>query len=541
MTNSAASRIEEPPEPKRRAPEPPGLDLRAQIGLWLRVIDALLSAIEETALSFRKLGGSAREALLGVRALFTQAGREGEALGGELANWRARLTRLTNAGLTLGWIAGAYRLHTTKAVFLSRRRAAAALAALHEECAERLYQLSVRQGGAFLKVGQMLAARPDLLPGAYVRALARLQDAAPEVPFPQIRAAIESELGRPCAELFAALDERPLAAASIGQVHWAQLHDGREVAVKVQRPGIAELVGLDLDVLEVFVRALARDLPPVDLDTILRETRAMVEAELDYVREAALTRRVAQFFAHDSAISAPRVVDALSSARVLTTEYTPGAKISRVLDALAEAHAGGDEAAHARLTRVLTRVLEAYVRQTLELGVFQADPHPGNLLVDDDERLVLLDFGCAKEVSREQRANLVALGRAFIARDVEAIANAMQALGFVTASGTIEGLRAYARVILNELGTIRARGGDWPNQLELLAQATLMVRHIERDPITKLPEEFVMLGRVFGVLSGLFLHYRPDPLAAVRVLPAVIAALAELETSAAHEPANNAQ
>jgi ubiquinone biosynthesis protein len=291
----------------------------------------------------------------------------------------------------------------------------------------------------------------------------------------------------------------------------------------------------------VFVRALARDLPPVDLDTILRETRAMVEAELDYVREAALTRRVCAFFAQDASVSAPQVIDALSTARVLTTEYKPGAKISRVLDALAEAHARGEQGAHARLTRVLTRVLEAYVRQTLELGVFQADPHPGNLLVDDDERLVLLDFGCAKEVSREQRGQLVALGRAFIARDVEAIAGAMQALGFVTRSGTIDGLRAYARVILNELGLIRARGGDWPNQLELLAQASLMTRHIERDPITKLPEEFVMLGRVFGVLSGLFLHYRPDPSAAVRVLPAVIAALAELDASAHGDLANNAQ
>src|SRR5690242_7928913 len=212
MNNAAANRMEETPGPNARAPEPPELDLRAQIGLWLRVIDALLSAIEDTALSLRKLGGNAREALLGMRALFAQVGREGDALGDELASWRARMGRLTSAGLTLGWIAGAYRLHTTKAVFLSRRRAAAALAELHEDCAERLYQLSVRQGGAFLKVGQMLAARPDLLPDAYVRALARLQDAAPEVPFATIRTMIESELGRPCAELFAELDQQPLAA-----------------------------------------------------------------------------------------------------------------------------------------------------------------------------------------------------------------------------------------------------------------------------------------------------------------------------------------
>jgi predicted unusual protein kinase regulating ubiquinone biosynthesis (AarF/ABC1/UbiB family) len=163
------------------------------------------------------------------------------------------------------------------------------------------------------------------------------------------------------------------------------------------------------------------------------------------------------------------------------------------------------------------------------------------LLVDEHERIVLLDFGCAKEVPREQRARLVALGRAFIAHDVDALAHTMHALGFVSASGTIEGLTAYARVILNELGMIRARAGDWPNQLELLAQVALMARHIESDPLVKLPEEFVMLGRVFGVLSGLFLHYRPEPLAALHVLPRVIAALTKLEQSASDEEANKAQ
>jgi ubiquinone biosynthesis protein len=540
MTQTTATSTKKTTQPSS-SETPAEFDLHAQIGLWLRVIDALLGAIEQAAFSARKVGMSTREAWQGIAGLFARAGQDGQALTDELSSWKARMSRLASAGFVLGRIAGAYRLHTTKAAFLSRRRAAQALAALHEDCAERLYALSLRQGGAFLKVGQMLAARPDLLPEAYVSALGRLQDAAPELPFAEIRAVIERELGQPVGELFAELDTSPLAAASIGQVHRARLHDGREVAVKVQRPGIAELVRLDLDVLELFVRALARDLPPVDLDTILPEVRTMVEAELDYVREAALTRLVSAFFADDPHISAPEVIDALSRQRVLVTLLKPGIKISRALDALQRAHVAGEAEAHARLTRVLTRVLEAYIRQTLELGVFQADPHPGNLLVDEHEQLVLLDFGCAKEVAAEQRARLVALGRAFVARDVDAIAQTMQALGFVTESGTIEGLSAYARVILNELGTIRARGGDWPNQLELLAQAALLTRHIEADPIVKLPEEFVMLGRVFGVLSGLFLHYRPDPFAAVHVLPRVLAALTKLEHSNSVEAANKAQ
>jgi ubiquinone biosynthesis protein len=540
MIETAANRVSEPARP-RPTPGAPELDLRSQIGLWLRVVDALLVAIEQTALALRQVGASTREAFQGARGLFSGLGDDGRALGVELMSFKARITRLTQAGLVLARIAAGYRLHNTKAVFLSKRRAAQALGALHEDCARRLYELSLSLGGAFLKVGQMLAARPDLLPQAYVSALSRLQDAAPELPFPVIRAAVEKELGQPLAALFSEFDPEPLAAASIGQVHRARLPDGREVAVKVQRPGIGELVALDLDLLEVFVRALSRELPPVDLDTILREVRVMVEGELDYEREAALTRTVAAFFADDPYISAPEVVAALSSRRVLVTTLKQGVKISHTLDAFQEAHAAGDGEARARLTRVLVRVLEAYVRMTLELGVFQADPHPGNLLVDSEERLVLLDFGCAKEVAPAQRARLVALGRAFVASDRDAVARALEALGFVTASATIEGLGAYADVILNELGTIRARGGDWPNQLELLAQAALMCRHIEADPIVKLPEEFVMLGRVFGVLSGLFLHYRPEPLAAVLVLPRVIAALTTLEHTAGGGGANNAQ
>jgi ubiquinone biosynthesis protein len=539
--NQTAAAPRDEADAERTNPRAPELDLRAQIALWLRVVDALLGAIEQTALSLREVGTSAWDAIDSLRDLFGRAGDGGRAVRGELNRWQARMSRLTGAGFELGRVAAAYRLHTTKAAFLSRRRAARALTTLHEQCAERLYALSLRQGGAFLKVGQMLAARPDLLPEPYVTALSRLQDAAPEVPLADIRHVIEAELGRPLEQLFLEFSPTPLAAASIGQVHRARLPDGREVAVKVQRPGIAELVALDLDVLEVFVRALAQELPPVDLDTILREVRAMVEAELDYVREAALTARVSAFFADDAQIRAPEVITELSRSRVLVTTLEPGVKISGALDALQRAHVAGDAEAHARLTRVLTRVLEAYVRQTLELGLFQADPHPGNLLIDDDDGLVLLDFGCAKEVAVEQRARLLRLGRAFIAHDVQAVARTLQALGFVTKSGTIEGLNAYARVILNELGTIRARGGDWPNQLEMLAQAALMARHIEADPIAKLPEEFVMLGRVFGVLSGLFLHYRPEPTAVVRVLPRVLAALTALEQHAHAQSANNAQ
>ena len=517
---------------QRGAHGDPGFDVRSQIKVWLQVADALLGAVEQTVWQLRTVGESTLGAFGEVQDVVSRLRLGGKAVAGELSGWPDRVARVTSTGLALARIAASYRLHTTKAAFMSRTRAARALAELHESSAERLYTLSVRHGGAFLKVGQMLSARADLLPEAYIRELSKLQDAAPEVPLAAIVATLENELGRPLSELFARFDEAPLAAASIGQVHRALLHDGREVAVKVQRPGIEGLVSLDLDLLEIFVRALSENLPPVDFDTIIREVRAMVGSELDYVREAALTRRVQEFFQNDPHIHAPKVANELSTPRVLTTELMAGGKITVVLEQLLAARLAGDESAHERLTTLLVRVLEAYVRQTLDLGVFQADPHPGNLLADDAGQLTVLDFGCAKEVPAAQRLRLVELGEAFIARDAGAMATVMRAMGFVTQSGTIDGLRRFADVILKEMGVVQARGGDWPNQVELLAQAALMTRYLESDPLTRIPEEFVMLGRVFGVLSGLFLHYRPEVSAAASVLPVVLQALANARNEA---------
>jgi ubiquinone biosynthesis protein len=508
------------PASRRR---PADFDARAQLKLWLEVLDAVLTAIEKTAWQVRSFGDTtvdaAQEVHSALRRFFTSSRSAAR-------NGASRLARLTSAAIALGRIVASYRLHTTKAAFLTREAARRSLERLHEDSARRIYELCVQQGGALLKVAQILSARPDLLPVAYIRELGRLQDAAPKVELADVMRLLESELGAPLESCFAMFDPEPLASASIGQVHRATLHDGRDVAVKVQRPGIAELVELDLELLEHFVRALADALPPVDLDTIIRETRAMIAAELDYRREAELTAQAAQFFAGDAHVTVPRVMAELSRERVLVTEFVEGEKITSVLDRLLVAATAGDDGARGRITTLLSRVLEAYVRQTLELGMFQADPHPGNLLATHDDRVVVLDFGCAKELSSAQRANMVALARGFVARDAAVMAEALSGLGFATRSGSIGGLEKYAQTVLDEIGVVRDRGGDWPTQLELLAQTALMARFIEGDPVERLPDEFVMLGRVFGTLSGLFLHYRPDVSAAARIIPLVLVALA---------------
>ncbi|MDB4986712.1 MAG: putative transporter [Myxococcaceae bacterium] len=516
----------------RRAREP--ADVKAQLKLWLGTIDALLRAIENTAWQARTLGDSVKSAFSGVptggaeHASVTQL----RTLRNEAAQWPRRLARLTSTGLVLGRIGAAYRFSSTKAAFQSRAGAERSRQELHSDSARRLYDLSIKHGGAFLKLGQMLSARPDLLPEAYVRELSKLQDAAPAVPFSAVQQVVEHELGRSLAEVFASFEESPVAAASIGQVHRATLHDGRKVAVKVQRPQIAELVALDMDLLEVFVRALAESLPPLDFDTIIRETRAMVTAELDYEREARLTAQLSAYFAGDAHIHVPQVVSELSTRRMLVTQFMPGEKITHVLDRLQTARDAGSPEAQAQLTDLLSRVLEAYARQVLTVGVFQADPHPGNLLADAEGNLTVLDFGCAKELDPARRLCLLDLLRSTVMRDVDAMAGAMDAMGFRTKSGTRAGLAALASAALGQMALVKSGSSDFVNQLEMISRIAEFGRHIDSDPIVSLPEEFVMLGRVFGTLSGLFVHYQPDVSATSRVLPVLFAAMMQLSAAA---------
>ncbi|HEX6835480.1 MAG TPA: AarF/UbiB family protein, partial [Polyangia bacterium] len=218
-------------------------------------------------------------------------------LGGEARVWKARAARVSSTSFMLARVVADYRLFAIYSAFLSRKKSAAVLERIHRRSAARFHRASVEQQGAFLKVGQLLSARPDLLPAPWIEALAPLQDAAPPVPFAEVRATLTDELGAPPDQLFAEFDETPLAAASIGQVHRAVTRAGQEVAVKVQRPGIGELVEHDLAVLALFLQSLDGILPPTDYETIAAEVQATVRRELDYVAEARAMREMADFLA----------------------------------------------------------------------------------------------------------------------------------------------------------------------------------------------------------------------------------------------------
>jgi ubiquinone biosynthesis protein len=460
---------------------------------WIDRVDEVVTGIEKAVWEIRDLADQAVDLWM--------------SLEGELP----RLSRLGRAGWVLGQVTSSYRLHGIWTAFLSQEEAEQALAALHARNARRFYELSVLHGGAFLKVAQALSARPDLLPEVWIDELSGLQDAAPPIVFHEIRRVVEVDLGRPLAELFGRFDQEPVAAASIGQVHRALTLDGQSAAVKVQRPGIAELIAMDMDLLETALAGIRSLLPPTDYETVNAEVRAMVEGEMDYRAEAGMMERLADFFDETPGIIVPRTLPSLCGSRVLTSRLVEGRKITVVLDELAARRERGDAGAEQRLSRILGLVLEAYARQVLEAGVFQADPHPGNLLVTDRDEIVLLDFGCTKIMPPGKRERYLALMRAFLNGDRGGMLECLEGLGFATRSGDPETLLSFTEALLSQFRDAMLTGerSAWLSRGELLARAGELLESAQRDPVVRLPAEFVMLSRVFGVLGGFFHHYRP--------------------------------
>jgi ubiquinone biosynthesis protein len=237
-----------------------------------------------------------------------------------------------------------------------------------------------------------------------------------------------------------------------------------------------------------------------------------VLTELDYVNEAGMMSRVADFFADHPDIIVPRPVPGLIGNRAFASTFIEGRKITDVLDECERAAEAGDPSAKLRSAHVLGLLLECYVRQVLEAGVFQADPHPGNLLVTEADELVVLDFGCTKRMPEETRALYLALMQSFVAQDRERMAVLFGELGFATKSGSPETLHAFADALMRGFEKAASEGEAfaWMSQEDVFAQAAQLLEQSYEDPVIRLPAEFVMLARVFGTLGGLFHHYRPE-------------------------------
>jgi ubiquinone biosynthesis protein len=302
--------------------------------------------------------------------------------------------------------------------------AGAATEAAETDGAARLRLALEALGPTFVKLGQLLSVQRDLLPPDQVRELEKLQEKV--APFPAVEATriIEAELGQPLSNFFARFDETPMAAASIAQVHHAVLKDGTAVVVKVQRPGIEDVIKADLDIMFFIARLLEKHVPESRLYNpvgVVEELAENILRELDFLREADSAERFLDRLKNDPAVYVPRIVWPASSRRVLTMEHSPGRRID-----------GAHPPDHRQRRQIADSLMRLLLAQIFENGFFHGDPHPGNIFVLDDGRLCFHDFGIIGRLSPRDQENLRQLFLAVIARDPEWLAETYLDMGGAT-------------------------------------------------------------------------------------------------------------
>ena len=343
-------------------------------------------------------------------------------------------------------------------------------------------------GSAFIKIGQLLSARPDVLPADWVNELSSLQDRVPAFPFWQVQDLLKRELGDRCAEIID-LDEQPLGSASLAQVHRASLRSGRQVVLKIQRPGLEHLFRLDLEVMEQ-VAAILQHHPRWgrgrDWVGMAAECRRVLLLELDFQLEAQHAARFRQQFLENTRIRVPAVVWELSSCRVLCLDYLPGIKVN---DREALIAAGLNPIAVAEIGAA------SYLQQLVRYGFFHADPHPGNLAVAADGALIYYDFGMMGSLSDNLRRRLGSMARAAAARDAGALVAEMQAAGVIARNIDAGPVRRLVRLMLREVLTPPFRNN--------------LIEHLSGDLYDllygqpfRLPVELIFVMRALSTFEG---------------------------------------
>jgi ubiquinone biosynthesis protein len=353
-------------------------------------------------------------------------------------------------------------------------------------------------GPTFIKIGQALSTRPDMVPPPYLAALQRMQDDVAPAPFEDVRAVVEEELGVKLGKLFAEFEETPLGGASLAQVHRARLRDGRPVAVKVQRPGIVDGIHADLDALASLARKVDRH---TDVGRRTRfadwvhEFRRSLLAELDYRTEAGNLARFGVHFQRYPRLFVPQPVWDLCAHRVLTMELVDGTKATDL---------SGLRRTEQDLSPLAEQVMRGYLDQTFVHGEIHADPHPGNLLVTDDGRVALLDLGMVAHVPPRQREKLLKLLFAAVDGRGEEVAN--EAIGMSTRLEDFDEER-YVR----EVGQMVARyaatsGSQAQSEGRLVLDLTLLGGQCG----LRTPPELSLLGKTLLNLEAVSKALDPD-------------------------------
>ena len=375
---------------------------------------------------------------------------------------------------------------------------------LHVLNANRTKSVILELNGLFLKVGQLISIMSNIAPEAYGRILESLQDNTPHSDFNLIKTSLESELGDSLSNLFTDFNETPIASASIGQVHKAVLNTGEKVAVKIQHPNIGELAVVDLGIIEKIIGLVSRFFKIKGIDHVYSQVKEMIYEELNYTAEACNMEKITLSCENIEGIKIPKVYSEYSSEKVLTTEFCEGTKITNV-NQLNEW--GIDE------NTIAEKLIFVYCEMILNHGYYHADPHPGNLLVNKEGNIIILDFGAIGRLNDEMRETIPVLVRAIVSKDQEAVLDALKKMGFIAngkeANKTAQKLISALTELFESGINIREFSIDDLNNSTIKEfRKTINIK--ELSATVQVPKDWILLERAIMLLDGVTAKLAPE-------------------------------
>ncbi len=373
----------------------------------------------------------------------------------------------------------------------------------------RLRQVFEELGPTFVKLGQMLSTRPDLLPADVTEELRLLQDHVPAFDNAVAMNLIAAELGKPISEIFAWISEEPIASASIGQVYRARLPNQQEVVIKVRRPDIEQTITTDMQLMRWLAESLESLMPESRIYRpimVVEEFDQALARELDYINEAATTDRFAKAFAGDEGIRIPKIFWEFTSPRVLTIESLPGFNVDLLLASCPPGKTGRLDTPDGRWIdrRAVARHLaDCFLKQTFDLGTFHADPHPGNILIEPVSTVGLIDFGQVGSITEEWKLQLVVMIYAAVNLEMDVIIDAMADMGAIGKDTDRRSLERAIRVLLDKYYGLPIKRVDLG---VLLNEFTDVLRRHD----VSMPRDTIMLIKAFSTVSTIIARLDPD-------------------------------
>ena len=361
--------------------------------------------------------------------------------------------------------------------------------------AQKILNTFISLGPVYIKLGQWLSSRADILPQPYLEELAKLQDNVPAAPFEQVKPIIESEIG-PITEKFDNINPNPVSGASLGQVYRGKL-SGQDIVVKVKRPGIEKIVEKDIAVLKKILPLALRFVDPnlrFSAKAMLSQFIETIHEEMDYTIESENLKKIKHDMEKNSQVIVPSVYDDYSSKNVLTMEYLPGIKVTNVeaLDAI-----GVDR------QKLVIDVHKVFFTMLLRHSIFHADPHPGNISVTDDGKLILYDYGMVGKLDNDTRLRLIRLYLALVEKDPPRTVNAMNDLGMLTPD--------FNRTVIEkgiELA-VRAMHGKKPDEMEVESLMEISNKTMSKFPFV-LPKNLALYMRMASIIEGIYKTHKVD-------------------------------